>query len=130
MKRKIASDLMTRTVITAKEDMLLIDAGELMLKHSIGCLPVVDDQNGLVGILTEYDIMNFALSGEADRAIVAEAMSREVITFPPNANFETIANCCIGRRIHRVPVVENNKVVGIVSRHDVLAVMLKLYRDS
>ena len=130
MKNKIASDLMTTKVLTATEGMLLIDAAEKMLQNHIGCLPVVDTENNLRGILTEFDIMNFALSGEAGRATVAEAMSREVVSFPPEANFETIANCCIGRRIHRVPVVKNGKVVGIISRHDVLAMMVKLYRNA
>jgi CBS domain-containing protein len=128
MKKKKASDLMTKTVMTTTPDARLLDAIDLLMSHDIGFLPVVDAKGFLVGILTEYDIMNYALSGEADRATVGEAMSRKVISFAPDADFETIASCCIGQRVHRVPVVEGGKVVGIISRHDVLRAMLELYR--
>ena len=128
MKDKTAADFMTKTVVTVTEDILLIEAIQLLLRHRISCLPVVNAENTMLGIITEYDIMNFTMSGEADRAVVGEAMSRKVISFPPSADFAAIANCFVGQRIHRVPVVENDKVVGIVSRHDVLRVMMELYQ--
>ena len=63
--KRTAQDIMTRTVITAKEDMILTDVVKLLLRWHISGLPVVDDDGMLLGIITEHDVMNFALSGEA-----------------------------------------------------------------
>ena len=127
MKTRKASDFMTKTVVTAREDMILTDVMQTLLRHSIGCLPVVDEHQGLVGIITEYDIMNTAVSGEADRTRVGEAMHREVFTFTPDTDLETIVNTCLTKRIHRAPIMQDGKLVGIVSRRDIMREILAMY---
>jgi CBS domain-containing protein len=102
----------------------------MMQKSNMSCLPVVDRENFLVGIISEYDIMNFALSGEADRTYVRDTMTKNVIAFSPNDSLETIVNICMGKRVHRAPVVENGRLVGIISRRDILREMLALYHNQ
>lgn len=124
---KKVSDIMTQVVITVRQDMRLTEVIKLMLRHNVSAIPVVDPQQDLVGIITEYDIMNFAFSGHAAETKVAEVMSREVVTFPPDADIESLVNFCAKRRMHRVPIVAGKKVVGIVSRRDILREMDRLY---
>jgi len=127
MKFVTARDLMTSTVITVTPDTSVIEAMDRLVRLGISGMPVVDEDGALVGIITEYDCMQFALSGEAREAVVSEAMTRDVISFPPDAQCPEIANCFAKHRIRRVPIVEDGKVVGIVSRRDILRQIIKTY---
>ena len=127
MKKIKAADFMTKKVIAAGEEMPLTEVIELLVKHNISFLPVIDTEQNFLGVITEYDVINYASSGEADRTKVKEAMSRQAVYFSPEDNFETIVNECLTKRIHRAPIIENGKVVGIVSRRDILRQMLNLY---
>ena len=127
MKLKQASDIMTHPVITVRPDIHLTDAIKLLLRHHISGLPVVGADGRLVGIITEHDIMNLTLSGSAEDTTVEETMTREVITFPPDADLATLAACLAGKRIRRVPIIEKGALIGIVSRRDILREVLSLY---
>lgn len=129
MKMKKASEIMTQVVVTVKPDMRLTEAIKVMLKNNVSAVPVVDAQQDLVGIITEYDIMNFAFSGHAAETTVAEVMIRDVVTFTPDTDTETLVNFCAKRRMHRVPIVEGQKVVGMVSRRDILREIDRLYSE-
>jgi len=127
MKARTAADVMTTPVITAKKDMRLTEVIALLLRWHISGLPVVDDEGRLIGVITEHDVMNFAFDGHANEATAEEAMSEDVVSFPPEADIETIINTCVTRRIRRVPIVRDGKVVGIVSRRDILREMNRIY---
>jgi len=129
MKARTAADIMTRPVITVGPGALLIDAIELLLRHGLSGMPVVDAAGRLIGIITEHDIMNFALSGNAADTRVEEAMTKPVATVAPDADMAVAINFLIGRRLRRVPVVEGDRVVGIISRRDILREMLSMYRE-
>jgi CBS domain-containing protein len=118
---------MTSPVITAKSGMKLTDVINLLLRWNISSVPVVDDQGNLLGMVTEYDVLDFALDGHAAEATAAEAMSTAVVSFPPEANLEELINCSVSKRIHRMPIVKDGKVVGMVSRRDVLREMQRTY---
>ncbi len=128
MKTRKASEVMTKDLITAGEDMPLTKVMELLITHNIGCLPVVDEDNTLLGVITAYDVMNSAASGEAARTFVREAMSRKLFTFPPDADLATIVNACLASRMHRVPIVQEGKLVGLISRRDIIREILALYQ--
>jgi CBS domain-containing protein len=127
MDGKRAADIMTQPVVTIAPGALLVDAMKLLLRHHLGSLPVVNSADEMIGIISQYDIMNFALSGTAADTRVEEAMSTEVISFPPEAEMSAVMQCLVSRRLHRVPIVKDSRVVGIVSRRDVLREMLFLY---
>jgi CBS domain-containing protein len=129
MKARKVSEIMTRVVVTVQPDMLLTEAIKVMLEHNVSAVPVVDARQDLVGIITEYDIMNFAFSGHAAETTVAEVMIREVVTFTPDTDIETLVNFCAKRRMHRVPIVEGRKVAGMVSRRDILREIARLYNE-
>ena len=127
METKKAAEIMTTTVITARKDMLLTDVIKLLLRWHISGLPVVDETNHVIGIISEHDLMNFAFSGEAGDTRVEEAMTRDVVAFGPDTDVETLVQCCAQKRIRRVPIVKDGVLVGIVSRRDILREMDRLY---
>lgn len=130
MAAKQARQVMSTDVVTVTKDVKLTKAMKLMLDHQISGLPVVDENKKLIGIITEHDIVNFAFSGDADATDAGEAMTTDLITFSPDVSLERIANCFATNRVRRVPIVENQKVVGIVSRRDIMQEMLSMYGEG
>lgn len=129
MKIKKASDIMTREVVTVDEETPLTRVMELLLSKHITGMPVVDAENRLKGIVSEIDLVNSMLSGNADDTTAGEIMSTNITSFPPTASCAEMANCFTVNRIRRVPIVEDCKVVGIVSRRDILQELLAQYDE-
>ena len=127
MSNQRASDIMTSPVITVKKDMRLTDVIELMLNKRIGAVMVVDDDDMVQGMISEFDVMNLAFDGHAMETTAGEAMSTHLISFPPEASIEELVSCCVSRRIRRIPIVKEGKLVGIVSRRDILREIHKMY---
>ena len=125
--KETARDIMTSTVVTAKEDMLATDVIKLLLRWHISGLPVVDDEGNLMGIITEHDVINFAISGDAADTRVSESMTTRVEKFSPDTLLVEVINYFTAHRIRRVPIVENGKVVGIISRRDIVRYMDQMY---
>jgi len=138
-----AKDVMTTAVITAKRDGTVEDAVRLMLKHHVSALPVVDDDSNLVGVISEGDLMRrlkdkdlprrswwlelFADSDDSPENFVkarshriTDVMTRDVMAVSEQTPVGEIARTLESRRIKRVPVVQDAKVVGIVSRSNLL----------
>ncbi len=130
MKQLTARDVMTAPVVSMTPDRPLTEALRLLLDQSISGLPVIDDEGRVVGILSEHDIINFVLDGQASNTTVAEAMTTDVVAFPPEAPVESLANCFLSKRLRRVPVVEHGRLIGIVCRRDVLRELDRRYRGE
>jgi len=123
-----ARDIMSKTLLTICLEASLKDAIELLVANGISGLPVIDDENKLVGIITEKDIINFAFSGNLNNTRVSEAMSREVTSFSADTDIHAIALAISQHNIRRVPIVESGKVVGIISRRDIIRAALNLQK--
>jgi CBS domain-containing protein len=108
------SDIMTTHVITVDDNTRIEDAARLLARHRISGLPVVNGSGTLIGVVTEYDLL--AKSG----ASVADIMSRSVISVTPETNAEDVAHLLADRRVRRVPVLDSGRLVGIVSRSDLV----------
>jgi CBS-domain-containing membrane protein len=127
MKTLSAADIMTKDVVTAKKNMVLTDVIELLLRNQISAMPVVDDDKHIVGIVSEIDLVNLTLSGNARDTKVEEVMTKKVISFGPDAELAEMVQSFSKNHLRRVPIVEEGKVLGIVSRRDILREMLKRY---
>ncbi len=138
-----ASDVMTVRVITIEPDATVQAAAKLMLERGISALPVVDKAGKLIGIISEGDLLrrtetgteresswwlNF-LSGSDQLASdfvkahgikVSDVMTKEVVVAKPDTPLREIARLLESNRIKRVPVVEGDRVVGVVSRANLL----------
>lgn len=120
---KTAKDIMSRTVVSISPEALLQDAMDLILECGVSGLPVVDSQGDLVGIISEADLCLQGVQNSAVTQSVEECMTRVVSTVDENAHVDTIVEMLLGKNIRRVPVVANQKIVGIVSRRDIVRAM-------
>ena len=146
----LARDLMTSPVITIREDATVSDAAKLMLEKDVSALPVLNNSNKLVGILTHSDfglspkfrplVENvYSLLGttttpehleetahQVGNKRVQDVMRRNIITVQQDASIENLARLMMRSQIHRLPVVDDGKLVGIVTRHDFLKLIAGL----
>ena len=107
-------EVMTRNVITFREDTPLDEiAATLLSKHITGA-PVVTGEGHVVGIISETDV--FSKKGKVARDI----MSTHVISVTEDTGIDEAARLLAGERIRRVPVIKRGKMVGLLSRSDVL----------
>ncbi|MGI5129157.1 CBS domain-containing protein [Pseudonocardia sp. CA-107938] len=117
------ADVMTAgDLITARADMSTDQAIDLLTKHRFSSLPVVSGDGKLVGLVSEADLLRDPLDGRrSTRArTVGGAMTREVVTVPPEASVQVLLGEFVERGLRVVPVVSRGRLVGIVSRSDLL----------
>jgi CBS domain-containing protein len=139
----LAKDVMTTTVITVAADTPVREIAEKLLDRHVSALPVVDDEGGLLGIVSEGDLIRRPetgaerhpswwlrlLASPQERALnyikthgghAREVMTRNVVSVAEDASLEEVADALERHRIKRVPVLRDGKLVGIVSRADLL----------
>ena len=120
---------MTTDVLTTTPETEVIDVVKVLISHKISGLPVVDKDENIVGIITEKDLLNLVFDGHWHDITVGEVMTKDVVYFSPDDNIDLIALKISQRRFRRVPIVENKKVVGIVSRRDIICKALELCKE-
>ncbi|GAB7095304.1 hypothetical protein JCM30237_24570 [Halolamina litorea] len=114
--------VMSRPVETIEPTASLRDAAAAMIRHDVGALVVVDDNDRLEGILTATDFVLLAVEGELPPdEPVATPMRTDVITVERDAPASEAVDAMLDHLIHHVPVVENETVVGMVSTFDFTA---------
>ncbi len=140
------SELMTTSVIAIRENTSVVDAAKTLLEHNITGVPVIDAHDRLVGILTEGDLVvqnanvhfptflqildiQIPLTSTRDfeeelrRAlgtIASEVMTREVLTVRPDDEISVAATLMADKHANPIPVVEHGRLVGIISRSDII----------
>lgn len=124
LTKKFVKDYMTRSVITLKPESTIFEAADTFIKKKISGAPIIDDDHKLVGILSEWDCLGIILKGgleEFPSGKVSEYMSESVVTVTPDTGLFEVTQLFIDKRYHRIPVVQNDKLVGIISRRDLLS---------
>lgn len=138
-----ASDIMTRRVLTLSPEHSVRHAARLMLDNRISGLPVCNDEGDLVGILSEGDLLRRSeLGSEALKETgsrpqqgletyikahswrVGDVMTKDPVTVEADASMDQIAALMATHAIKRVPVVQRGRLLGVVSRRDILQVVL------
>lgn len=125
----LAQDVMNEAVVTLSPKATLAEAIETLLRHGISGAPVVNEQGNLVGVITEYQLLEVIYAPEAQKDCVATFMTREVLTVTEHTNLADVATLFISRRIRRLPVVRGTRMVGLISRRDVLRYALEAGRE-
>ncbi|HEX7908830.1 MAG TPA: CBS domain-containing protein [Paraburkholderia sp.] len=140
-----ALDIMTTSVITATPDMTIHEAAQLFVDNRISGMPVVDKNGQVVGIVSQGDLLHrvengtehgrrpwwleFLLSTPREQAaryvkehghVVGDVMCDQVISIPEDMSLDSIADLMERRHLKRVPVLKDGKVVGIVSRSNLI----------
>lgn len=113
------ADIMTRDVRTVERTSTVEQAALMMKELNVGSIPVTENGN-VVGIITDRDVVlrNVADGRTAADTRVEEVMSKTVITATPDMDVHRAADLMAQNQIRRLPVLENNRVVGIVSIGD------------
>lgn len=143
-------DVMSSPVVSVAPDTSLLEAGELMLHHDISGLPVLDREARLVGIITERDFLRptgcgpdykrprwfQVLTGQAKDGLrqsnrkVVDVMTADPVTITEEMPLEEVVALMDHHRIHRLPVMRDSEVVGIVSRADLLRALVQSLRKA
>jgi len=148
-----AADLMTSFVVTVRADATIEHAAQLMLQYRISGLPVTDGDGAVLGIVTESDLLRRAETGTEKRHArwaslligpgrlaqeyvrthgrkVAEVMTDRVFTVTPETPLGDLVALMETKHVKRVPVVDQGRLVGIVSRADVMATLVGLLSEK
>lgn len=111
-------NVMTKSVASLNPDDTIDKAAQVMMENNIGSLPVCQ-QGKIIGILTDRDISIRSVGNKAPNSKTArDIMSSNPVTTSPDMDVKDVSRIMSERQIRRVPVVENNNVVGIVSLGD------------
>jgi CBS domain-containing protein len=131
IKTAIVSDYMSGKLVTFSPATGVLDAIQELVQHRIAGAPVVDDLGNLVGMLSEFDCMRVVLSagyhGEPGGP-VSDLMVSEVKTVDTGMSIVDLAELFIATRYRRFPVLKDNRLVGQISRRDVLRALGELSR--
>jgi CBS domain-containing protein len=147
------SDVMTRNVVSIRSDDTILKAARLMLQNRISGLPVVDAEGELVGMVTEGDFLRRTeigtnrrrpkwlefvlgpgrLADEFTRTSgrkVEEVMTQDPVTVSENVSLAPVVELMEQKRIKRLPVVRDGKIVGIISRANLMRAIVTSAEDS
>lgn len=142
------ADIMTRTVISVTPETTIAEAAQLLLQHRISGLPVVDAGGAVVGIVTEGDLLRRVETGtqrrharwlefliapgrlareytDANARKVGEVMSEDVVSATPRDALSDVVEVMERRRVKRLPVIEAGRLVGIVSRANLVQALMQ-----
>lgn len=131
-KSCVVKDYMARTLVTFKPDTDVLDAVHSLVKHRIAGAPVVDDAGNLIGMLSELDCMKIALHAGYHGdwgGPVSDYMTDGVETVDADMSIIDLAQVFIDSKYRRFPVMDNNRLVGQISRRDVLRALEYLAKD-
>lgn len=109
-----AAELMTRQVLTASPDELVEDIAKRMAFHNISGMPVEDWDGTVVGVVSEADVIG------KQGVTIADVMSTDLAGARPGATVEELAALMAERQIRRVPILEGDRLVGLVTRGDLV----------
>jgi len=128
-----ASAVMKKDVVCVKRDTMIFEAVTILVNRKFTGLPVVNDDMSLAGIISEKDILRFiatldklSLIGDLkdSAAKVEDFMTETVTCFDHEADITDIYESLVENNFRRVPIVADNKLVGIISRKDLIAFLL------
>lgn len=152
MEELTARDIMTTPVVTVTPQTTLREIAELLAEKRISGVPVVDEEGRVVGIVSETDLIDeerrrvalprTTLFGvytlpervlreaydEGDTLTAADLMTRRVFTLPEDTPAREVAEEMVARKINRIPITRDGRLVGIVTRADVLRAVLAHWR--
>ena len=128
--KEFVTDYMTTKLITFQPKMDIREATQMLLYNRISGAPVVDDRGNLVGMLSEKDCINLLLDGQYNQrptgtGTVADYMSKKIKTLAHDTSIMDAAYQFANSPYRRFPVLNHGKLVGQISRRDVLKAIVK-----
>jgi len=151
-----ARDIMTKNVVTVRPETEITEEAKILLENHFNGLPVLDDQDRLVGIICQGDLIvqqkkfpmptlftffDGLIPLTSDRSLekemgkiaattVAQAMTPDPVTIDPDASLEDIATLMVNNNIHTLPVLDRRRLVGVIGKEDVLRTLMPSARQG
>ncbi len=130
LRSMLVRDHMSKNVVTLSPGTEILRAAHELIRNDISGAPVLDRHGRLVGILTERDCMRVAMQGDyhgTPAGLVRDHMSTDPQWVAPDDSILELADKFINGRFHRYPVLDNGRLVGVISRRDVMRAMAHHY---
>lgn len=114
-------DIMSKDIVIADLNDTIMEVAKLMAHHNIGCIPVTEDGSKVLGVITDRDIILSLAKYELDpsNTSASSIMSNKVYSVKPDADLKDALDLMKKQRVRRLPVIENDMLLGMVSLGDV-----------
>ncbi len=113
-------DVMNEDFLTISTDKTVEEAIRLLVDNHLSGIPAVDEDDRLVGIVSELNLLETLYSPKIREMLVRDVMTKDVLTVAPNTMLSDATGLMVVHRIRRLPVVDDGKIVGVVARRDLL----------
>ncbi len=128
---------MTKNPVVARTDMTCVETLNLMKSENVQKVPVLDGEGNLVGILTEKDILKASIPSsrmsllemayDVGNMPISQIMTKDVVSISPKTSIEEVARLMVTQDLSFLPVVEERKLVGLVSKSDMFKILMELF---
>jgi len=121
---------MTTNVISVKRQTAIYDAIKILSESDITGMPVVNDDMSIAGVISEKDVLKLLYDVETRTGRVEDFMTKGVVSFNIDDSLIDITECLMKNSFRRVPITAEGKLVGIISRRDIIEYILKLRKKD
>lgn len=125
-----AKTVMTTDIVSVKRDTPIYEAMRILVEKNITGLPVVNDDMTLAGVISEKDVLKLLYDIKDKPGKVEDFMTQEIHSFDEGDSLVDITECLINNNFRRVPITSDGKLVGIISRKDIIKYILQLRHRS
>ena len=127
----LVEDYMSHSLITFRKEDLIIDVIQAFMKHKISGAPIINEQNELIGVISDGECMKQIAESKyynipIDDKTVEDFMETNITTIDKNVNIFDCASLFYKHNCRRFPIIENGKLIGQISRKDILCAAIKL----
>jgi CBS domain-containing protein len=134
---KWITNIMISEVVTAEKGTPVMEAVEKLIKHNVTGLPVVDGKDEVIGIISEKDVLALAIQiqegtypSKGEGMLVEDFMTKDVVTIEATESMTALCSCLMKNKFRRLPVLLNGKLVGIITRRDVISYLFDIHREK
>lgn len=121
-----AKDVMSKRVATVREEATIIDVIRLLAENNVTGLPVVSEDGRLLGVVTEKDILRMLLcERDIKEKRAGDLMTTEIVYFDEDEDLMKVFKTFVENNFRRVPILSDGKLVGIISRGDIIKFLSK-----
>ena len=128
MSERKAMDIMEKVFVTADPSTTVLDLIQLFIKNKITAIPIVNDDGTLAGIVTDADLLYKKIKPHVPH--YKELMTKDVIIAAPDADVEQLAGVMVAEHLKVIPIVDNKRCVGVVTRRSILEEMHREYEEE
>ncbi len=125
-----AKTVMTTDLLTVNRHTGIYDAIKILVENNITGLPVVNDDMTLVGVITEKDVLKLLYNIEDRPGRVEDFMTTDIVSFDAEDSLVDVCEAFIKSHFRRVPIVSKGKLVGIISRKDIISHIVELRQKN